>query len=102
MACAVALAAFMVLLARAVPSPLTRGGAALAVAGAVVDIACDVAYAWVLPARAAADVAAFVSFEHRLGLVSLTVANGLYSLAVLVSTLALPDRARWRRAAWAC
>ena len=43
-----------------VPSPLTRGGAVLAMVGAVVDIACDVAYAWVLPARAAADVAGFV------------------------------------------
>jgi hypothetical protein len=93
MACAVALAAFMVLLARAVPSPLTRLGAALALAGAVVDISCDVAYVWVLPVRAAADAAAFVSFEHRLGLVSLTVANGLYSLAVLASTLALPTAA---------
>lgn len=92
-ACAVALAAFMLLLARAMPSAWTRWGAALAVAGAVVDIACDVAYVGVLPARAAADAAAFVSLEQRLGLVSLTVANGLYSVAVLVSTLALPTGA---------
>jgi hypothetical protein len=92
-ACAVALAAFMILLARAVPSPRTGWGAALALAGAIVDIAGDLAYGWVLPAHAAIDAAAFVSFEHRLSLLSLTVANGLYSVAVLVSTLALPTAA---------
>jgi hypothetical protein len=89
-ACAAALATFMVLLARAWPSAWTRAGAGLTLMAAGIDVACDIAYAWVLPARAASSLAAFVSFEHRLGLVSLTLANGLYSAGVLLSTLGLP------------
>ena len=66
-ACAAALAAFMVLLARAWPSAWTRAGAGLTLVAAAIDVACDIAYVSVLPARAATDLAAFVSFEHRLG-----------------------------------
>jgi hypothetical protein len=91
--CAAALVTFMILLARALPSAATRAGAALALAAAVIDCLCDVTFAWLLPARAAAGLAAFVSLESRLGLLSLTGANGLYSAAVLVSTLALPRTA---------
>jgi hypothetical protein len=91
--CAAALVTFMILLARAVPSRATRAGAALTLVAAVIDSVCDVTYAWLLPARAAASLAAFVSLESRLGLLSLTLANGLYSAAVLISTLALPRTA---------
>lgn len=97
MACALALVAFMVLLARAHPSPLTRAAARLACAGAVVDIACDAAYIGLLPARAAGEVPRFLAFERHLGLASLTGANGLYSLAVLVATLGLPAGAKASR-----
>jgi hypothetical protein len=92
-ACAAALAAFMILLARARPSAWTRAAAVLALLAAVIDVGCDVAYAWVLPARAAASLAAFASLEQRLGLASLTLANGLYSVAVLIATLGLPRAA---------
>jgi hypothetical protein len=96
-ACACALVAFMVLLARAHPSPFTRAAAMLAILGAVVDVTCDVAYIAVLPARAAADVSTFLVFEGRLGRASLAGANGLYSVAVLVATLGLPAAARLTR-----
>jgi hypothetical protein len=91
--CALALVAFMRLLARAHPSPFAVAAATLAVLGAVVDVTCDLAYILVLPARAAGDVSNFLAFERRLAAVSLTGANGLYSLAVLVATLGLPASA---------
>lgn len=97
-ACAVALVAFMVLLARAHPSPFVRAAAVLAILGAVVDITCDVAYIAVLPARAAGDVSTFLVFEGRLGRASLAGANGLYSLAVLAATLGLLSSAVLTRA----
>ena len=96
--CAAALATFMILLARAMPSRATRAGAALALVAAGIDVACDVAYAWLMPARAAGSVASFVTLESRLGPLSLTVANGLYSAAVLMSTLGLPRTAVLARA----
>lgn len=89
-ACAVALVGFMVLLARDLPSLWTRRAAALALAGAILDITCDVVFVWVLPARATGSVSEFVAFERRLNTVSLTGANGLYTLAVLLATFALP------------
>lgn len=98
MACAITLVAFMLLLARGVPSPLTRAGAVLALLGAVLDLACDAAFAWVLPERAAGDVSRFVSFERVLTTASLTGANGLYSVAVLLATLGLPRQ--WVAARW--
>ena len=97
-ACACALVAFMLLLARAHPSLFARAAAVLAILGAVVDITCDVAYIGVLPARAAADVSAFLVFEGHLSRASLAGANGLYSLAVLVATLGLPASAALTRA----
>jgi hypothetical protein len=96
--CALALAALLALFARAYPSPAARAAAILAVLGAALDIACDVTYAAVLPARAAGEVARFVALERSLGLLSLTGANGLYSAAVLVATLSLPRAAVASRA----
>jgi hypothetical protein len=89
MGCAVALGAFMVLLARRHPAPLPRAGAVVGLLGAVLDLACDLAYIAALPARAAGDVAAFVVFERRLTAMSQTGANGLYSVAVLLCTIGL-------------
>lgn len=90
MMCAVALVAFLVLLARACPSSWTRAAAGLAALGAAVDLTCDAAYAFSLPGRAAGDVAGFLRFEHGLSLASLAGANGLYSLAILAATVGLP------------
>jgi hypothetical protein len=89
MACAVALAAFMVLLARQSPAPLVRAAAWVALLGAALDVACDVAYVAALPAHARGDIAAFVAFERRLTALSQTGANGLYSVAVLLCTVGL-------------
>jgi hypothetical protein len=97
MGCAVALAAFMVLLARMSPSPLVRAGALLALAGAALDIACDAAYVLALPALARGELGDFLAFERRLTALSQTGANGLYSVAILLCTIGLdraPARAR--------
>ncbi len=96
MACALSLVAFMVLLARAWPTALTRAAAGLTVAGAVVDLTCDATFAWVLPARAAGEVARFLAFERHLMLASLTAANGLYTIGITLATLGLPTG--WRAA----
>ena len=92
MGCAATLAAFMVLLARARPLPLVRAAAGVALLGAVLDVACDLAYAAALPGHARGDVADFVVFERRLTALSQTGANGLYSVAILLGTTGL-DRA---------
>jgi hypothetical protein len=96
-ACAVALVAFMLLLARSHPSALATAAATSSILGAVVDVTCDVTYIFVLPARAAGDVSRFLDFEQHLATASLTGANGLYSLAVLVATLGLPATATLSR-----
>lgn len=96
-ACAVALVAFLRLLSRAHPSAFTAAAGTLALVGAVIDITCDLTYIFVLPARAAGDVSRFLEFERHLGTASLTGANGLYSLAVLVATLGLPGSATLTR-----
>jgi len=93
MACAVALAAFMVLLARASSAPPVRAAALVACIGAATDLVCDAVYILGLPAHARGDVAAFLTFERGLTAASQTGANGLYTLAVLLATIGL-DRAR--------
>lgn len=89
-ACAVALVAFVVVLDRAFPSPWTRAAVGLTLAGAALDITCDLMFAFALPVRAAGDVASFLRLERTLALTSLTGANGLYSIAILAATLGLP------------
>jgi hypothetical protein len=89
-ACAAALVAFMVVLDRAFPSPGTRAAAALAIAGAALDLTCDLAFAFLLPSRAGGEVSSFLRLERTLALASLTGANGLYSIAILAATLGLP------------
>jgi len=95
--CALALVAFMLLLARTHPSPFATAAATLALVGAVIDVTCDVTYILALPAWAAGDVSRFLVRERHLGTASLTGANGLYSLAVLVATLGLPASATLTR-----
>ncbi|HSB60415.1 MAG TPA: hypothetical protein VLI67_01765 [Vicinamibacteria bacterium] len=96
MLCALALVAFLAAVARDAPN---RARAALAVtvaiAGAAVDLLCDTLQIVVLPqlaARAAADATLFLAAERGLGAGGTVVANGLYSIAVLLMTLALPGR----------
>ena len=65
----------------------------MALAGALVDIACDAAYLAALPAQARGDVSLFLPFERRLTVLSQTGANGLYSVAVLLATVGLAGAA---------
>jgi len=96
-ACAVSLVAFLGLLARARPSRRTRAAAFAAIVGAMADVTCDALYLAVLPARAAGEVSTFLAFERHVGAASLTGANGLYTLAIALATLALPAEARTAR-----
>jgi hypothetical protein len=71
------------------------GGLAMALtaAGMSVDLLCDVAQIRALPLAAASDSKPlFLTLESLLFAGGATVANGLYSLAVLILTLALGRR----------
>ncbi len=59
--------------------------------GASVDLLCDSVQMLVLPLAASGD--AFLAWERAANAGGLVVANGLYSVAVLVAALALPGRA---------
>lgn len=88
--CALAFVAFMTALRAHVPSrDLGSLALMLAVAGAVADILCDLGQIVVLPDAAAwkpAQPALFVAWERWLGAGGAVVANGFYSLAVLIAT----------------
>ena len=85
--CACALLAFLGLLAAARPGPATQAAFSIACAAAAVDLTCDTLFATVLPRAAAAGFGeTFLLLERGLNAASLTVANGLYSVAVLVAS----------------
>lgn len=95
MLCALALVAFLAVLARAVPEGTTVIGPAvmLASAGAAVDLVCDTLYITVLPGLAAdGPTPLFLTVERALGAGGVVVANGLYTVATLIATLALRAR----------
>ena len=96
MLCALALVAFFAALQPWAPDPdLALLALALAAAGAGVDLLCDVGQIVVLPDLAAwtpRDAALFVASERGLGAGGTVVANGLYSLAVLLAGFALRAR----------
>lgn len=99
MLCVPALVAFMVLTARALPyrSTLPRVAVILVIAGAAFDLFCDAAYIVVLPLLARRqEPALFEALEKLLAIGSLLVANGLYSVATLLMTLAIRERAALR------
>jgi hypothetical protein len=92
MLCALALVAFLAVLARAVPQASAVLGAAvtLAAAGAAIDLTCDTLFITVLPGLAAAGpTPLFLAVERALGAGGVVVANGLYSVAILLAAIGL-------------
>lgn len=96
--CALALVAF---LASLVPH-LNRveGRATLAVvlagAGAAIDLSCNTLFIVLLPSLAQEGATSlFLAFERALGAGGAVVANGLYSLSVLVVVRSLPTTPGW-------
>jgi hypothetical protein len=90
--CALAIVLFLTLLCRSLRSPSARARTALVMVwlSACVDISCDVAWIAVIPG--AASGATFLSTEALLSFLGQTIANGLYSVAVLLLALELPGR----------
>ena len=103
MACALALVAFLAALHPYASRPaLSSLAVTLASVGMAVDLVCDVGQIVVLPDLAGwrpPQPAAFVSWERWLGATGAIVANGLYSVAVVLMSFAL--RARLPRSVWA-
>ena len=95
MLCALALVAFLAVLAHVVPeaSTVLRTAVMLASAGAAVDLVCDTLYITVLPGLAAAGpTPLFLTLERALGAGGVVVANGLYTIATLLAALGLRAR----------
>jgi hypothetical protein len=94
MLCALALVAFLAVLAHVVPEAPALGTAVmLASAGAAVDLVCDTLYITVLPGLAAGGpTPLFLTVERALGAGGVVVANGLYTVATLIATLDLRAR----------
>lgn len=90
--CAILLLAWLALVAArfALPPAATALALALCASGLAVDLTCDTLWIALVPGLAARAAPAFVPVERALTLGGVVVANGLYSLAVLVVTLALP------------
>ena len=93
-ACAVVLVAFVLGAHRRTRGHgLGRLAVGLVLAGAVIDLGCDFTFAFGLPSLAAERSYEFGSIESAASLLSMCVANGLYSIAVPLITLALRARA---------
>ena len=92
MLCALALVAFLAVLAHVVPeAPAVLGAAVtLCAAGAAIDLTCDTLFITVLPGLAAAGpTPLFLTAERALGAGGVVVANGLYSVATLLAAIGL-------------
>ena len=92
MLCALALVAFLAVLARVVvqAAPILGLATMLAAAGAAIDLTCDTLFITVLPGLAAhGPTPLFLAAERALGAGGVVVANGLYSIAILLATLGL-------------
>ena len=95
MLCALALVAFLAVLAHVVPeaSTVLRTAVMLASAGAAVDLVCDTLYITVLPGLATGGpTPLFLTVERALGAGGVVVANGLYTIATLLAALGLRAR----------
>jgi hypothetical protein len=97
MVCAVALVAFLAALVHRLGegASLARLGLSVAVVAAAFDLCCDSVYVVVFPRLAAAQPpseALFLAVERVTGVASLVIANGGYSVAALLITLALRGR----------
>jgi len=94
MLCALALVAYMAALRRVLSGDPFAAQLALVVAatGMAVDLLCDVTQIQILPLAASAGPArpdVFLAFERLASTGGLTVANGLYTIAVLLMNLSL-------------
>jgi hypothetical protein len=93
MLCSAALIAFLAALVQRLPAPaaLARVGLMIAVAAAAFDIYCDSVYILILPDLAARPQSdgIFELVERLTGIGSLVVANGGYSVAILLAAPAL-------------
>jgi hypothetical protein len=97
MPCAVALVAFLAVLTQRLPehARLAQFGLVIAVVGAAFDLLCDSVYLLVLPMLASwrpPPETLFLTVERVTGIASLVIANGAYSVAILMVALALRDR----------
>ena len=99
--CALAVVAFLASL-RPFADPPGLGALALkaVLAGAAMDLACDVGQIVILPDRAGALLTVsgldeFLLWERRLAVGGLVFANGLYSIAVLLAAVALRRVVPW-------
>jgi hypothetical protein len=94
MGCALSLIAFLAVLAARLPdSDLARLGVVVAVVGAGFDLFCDLVYILVLPTLAAAQAELlFETIERATGIASLVIANGGYSVGILLISAALQKR----------
>lgn len=95
MVCSLLLTAYMVVLEQRLPGAVARLAVVLAAAGMAADLLCDVVQIAVLPQLAAVSVAGvagrvvFLAWERLAFTGGATVANGLYTTAVLLMTWAL-------------
>lgn len=90
--CALALLAFLWVVHASLQSSSSASLLAVVLAGAgvAIDVSCEAVYITVLPGLAAStDARLFLAAERALGAAGAIGANGLYSVAVLVMTLAL-------------
>jgi hypothetical protein len=94
-ACAAAMVSFAFAIAAQLRTALALWAVAVAAAAAVADLACDIQYVFSFPKLAFhSDSAAqtFLAEERLTNFISLTIANGLYSISTLLATLALRGR----------
>jgi hypothetical protein len=97
MLCAVSLVAFMTALRSRLPGNPVTGKLALifTIVGMTADLFCDVLQIRTLPVAAAeSSRAIFLAFEQLVTIGGLAVANGLYTLGILLMNLCLRDIAR--------
>jgi hypothetical protein len=88
MASAITLVAFLAVLAERRPTPLRRLAVVFAAAAAAVDLSADTLQITMRPALAVGGATpAFLSAEIALDSVGFVAANGIYSCAVLLSSL---------------
>jgi hypothetical protein len=95
--CALALIAFLAILTHSLAehARLAQLGLMIAVVGAGFDLCCDSIYLLVFPMLASWQPSAealFLTVERVTGIVSLVIANGAYSIGILLLTLVLRGR----------
>src|ERR1700722_66390 len=98
MLCALVLVAFLAVLVHRLGdgAELARFGLLIAIAGLPIDLFCDSVFILVLPTIASWQPPAeqlFLVVERVIGIGSLVVANGAYSVAILLISRVLQDRA---------